>query len=80
MALMAVSLALRGAHMLLMQYIVCVCTETVEWLFGTCLRKKGPALSNDAGRVNFPERKRATNNLSKHPTEKDPKIGACLIS
>jgi len=45
MALIAVSLALRGAHMLLMQYIVCVCTETVEWFFGTSLRKTGPGSS-----------------------------------
>jgi hypothetical protein len=32
---------LCGAHILFMQYIVCIFTETVEWSFGTGLRKKG---------------------------------------
>jgi len=42
--------------------------------------KQDQALPNDAGRVNFPKRKRAIIHSSKHPTEKDPKIGAGLIS
>ena len=41
---MAVTLALCGAHILLMQYIVCIFTETVEWSFGTGLKKKDMSL------------------------------------
>ena len=42
--------------------------------------KQDQVLPNDAGRVDFPDSKLASIHSSKHATEKDPKIGAGLIS